>query len=467
MSTDRFEILLSDYLDGTLHSESEAEFTALLRENPDFAIRTRHELELVDLIEQSLKPNRSFNAFLDGLETRVRAEETADQFLADLLPKLKEVDEREANIEQNEPEEGKIVHFPQQKVAWTVGLSAAAAIAVLFTIPLLLNPPSSQPIAKLAFSEESTPVFEEGPETIEFRDGDDLRPGSPVRLKSGRVRIETNSGSVVTIEGPADFRLLSESNGVLTEGTMTAKVSPESPSMEIDTPNMALTLSEGTAGVTQEGGKTEAGLISGQDDALVVTERTPFSQQPFDPARYHKQLPLLAGVTRRNGPIAFAIPGLNPAKDASTIILVLEKEDLHLRNESLTLDYVFDSGFSSPSNKVENAHELVISEGIRSYLLQLDSILNRGKNSDDFVDAFVTFDNPIVGLSTSGSTLKVNDSLASDELAALLSAMGDQERGLGNDDSVAVRKDGRTLDLRMKVAGRTSVGQLRVFVLSR
>ena len=64
------------------------------------------------------------------------AERTADEFIAQLLPKLKAVDDRR----EKEAAADKVIHFPNLRLrpAWA-GLAAAAALAGLMVIPLLLT----------------------------------------------------------------------------------------------------------------------------------------------------------------------------------------------------------------------------------------------------------------------------------------------------------------------------------------
>jgi len=114
-------------------------------------------------------------AFLNGLETRFHAEATADEFLEDLLPRLREVDQREA---------AKIVRFP---VGWAIGLSAAAAAAVaaLFASP---GDPGGSPVAsgvaRLAQTSSdivwATPAGQ--PAGIEWEVGSSIPAGTSIRL---------------------------------------------------------------------------------------------------------------------------------------------------------------------------------------------------------------------------------------------------------------------------------------------
>lgn len=160
MSAERYQELLSELIDGDLSASQTEELTELLGNDPRRLEEARSELAFADLLEQSLNPERSFSAFLDGLETRVRAEKTSEEFIAELLPKLKEVDDLAAD--------SKIIKFPgYRKAAWSTGIAAAAAIVVgIFVIPDAFQP-----------SDSSNKVAESG-EALEWESNDSDKPES-------------------------------------------------------------------------------------------------------------------------------------------------------------------------------------------------------------------------------------------------------------------------------------------------
>ncbi|MEM1296570.1 MAG: hypothetical protein AAGH89_14480 [Verrucomicrobiota bacterium] len=127
MSAERYQELLSEMIDGDLSASQTEELSELLSQDPVRICEARSKLELVDLLEQNLNPERSFPAFLNGLETRVRAQETSEEFIAELLPKLKAADENAKSA--------KVIAFPAGRmVAWSAGIAAAAAIVVAFYV---------------------------------------------------------------------------------------------------------------------------------------------------------------------------------------------------------------------------------------------------------------------------------------------------------------------------------------------
>jgi len=72
-------------------------------------------------------------------------------------------------------------------------------------------------------------------------EGDAHAPGSPLapgwlRLKSGLAQIEFYQGARVTLEGPAEFRLISPREAYCTSGKLSAHVPPQAKGFRIDTP---------------------------------------------------------------------------------------------------------------------------------------------------------------------------------------------------------------------------------------
>tara|TARA_R110002096_G_scaffold159011_4_gene324609 strand:+ start:14976 stop:15929 length:954 start_codon:yes stop_codon:yes gene_type:complete len=159
MSAERYQELLSELVDGDLSPSQTDEFAELLTQDPVRVQKAKSELAFVDLLEQSLNPERSFSAFLDGLETRVRAQETSEEFIAELIPKLKEADDKING--------SKIITFPgSRKIAWSAGIAAAAAIIVaVYVAPDFFNS-----------SESNQPLV--ATDAMEWESGDSERPES-------------------------------------------------------------------------------------------------------------------------------------------------------------------------------------------------------------------------------------------------------------------------------------------------
>lgn len=86
----RYEELLSLYLDG---EPSEAEFTELadlLKADENLARQFREELLIWEIWSQETAPERSAEAFLAGLHTRLRAEDDAPAFELSVTKQLKQ-----------------------------------------------------------------------------------------------------------------------------------------------------------------------------------------------------------------------------------------------------------------------------------------------------------------------------------------------------------------------------------------
>jgi len=485
MNAERYQELHSGYLDGDLSPAEMEEFALLLKEDPARAEALRDDLRFVDLVEQSVQPERSFQAFLDGLETRVKAEETADVFMAELVSRLKEVDDRQAA-------EKKIVMFPatrRQRVAlW--GTAAAAAIAIIAAVPMFLRSGGSEAggLGTLAFAEGVIWEKSENQPDIEWEAGAVIKAGTRLKVEeSGRALLKMD-GKSVTLVGPAELVIKSSTEGELLEGELIAHVESDGEPFVVHAPQMEVQIPGGAAGVRVIGdGEVETSVLSSKGNAVVefdhgasdklgplqsIIASAPnarFSLIPFDAAPFQDHLPLLSGVTNFSNPVQVSAPGDGFAEAKTStghegVILVrLESSRIDLA-QPLAIDAVADARVETPTLAPA---ELPARESIRSYLVELDSLQSKNitPNKSGYVDAFITFNDTILGVSTSDRTLDLSDAVTGYSANTLQIAK--RERGLEAGEKVHIRDDGRTLDLRMKMGDRTSLAQLRVFVKAR
>lgn len=485
MNAERYQDLHSGYLDGDLSPAEMEEFALLLKEDPARAEALRDDLQFVDILEQSVQPERSFTAFLDGLETRVRAEETADTFMAELVTRLKEVDDRQAG-------EKKILLFPATRrhhvALW--GTAAAAAVAMIAALPLFLRSGGGEVggLGTLAFAEGVIWEKTADQPDIEWEAGAVIKPGTRLKVgESGRALLKMGDKSV-TLVGPAEMVIKSRTEGELLEGELIAHVESDGEPFVVHAPQMAVQIPGGAAGVRVIGdGEVETSVLSAKGNAVVefdhgasdklgplqsIIASAPnarFSLIPFDSAPFQDHLPLLSGVTNFSNPIQVSVPGdsfgdAKPSSGHEGVILVrLESNRIDL-DRPLAIDAVADARVEMPTIAPT---EVPAKESIRSYLVELGPLeaKNISANQNGFVDAFITFNDPILGVSTSDRTLDLSDAVTGYSANTLKVAK--RERGLEAGEKVHIRDDGRTLDLRMKMGDRTSLAQLRVFVKAR
>ncbi len=257
MSVERYQQLLSEFVDGQMSPEEYQEFAEILRTDQQRVAEAQRELEFVDLLEQSLNEERSFPAFLNGLETRVRAEETCEEFIAELLPKLKEVDDQ------------KIVPFPsRQPLQWAMGLAAAAAVvaAGVFLLPKLRTQSEFQP----------------SPIAVEWEaNSDDEQMSTLTATGSGKVALLDGSSQQegpVRIAQPGDMPIMfvaEETNLTPGQSVTMERVPGESGSREVSSDGIRSYLIELDAGEAQpDSGDFVVGTITFPEEILGLNEES-------------------------------------------------------------------------------------------------------------------------------------------------------------------------------------------------
>lgn len=133
---------------------------------------------------------------------------------------------------------------PQAHFTFTT-LTSVAALAACITLAVtwLVGPSREERTLPLLADDEATTaavaVLARGV-NLEW-EGQGHAPGSPLspgwlRLKSGLAQIEFYQGARVTLEGPAEFRLISSSEAYCASGKLSAHVPPQAVGFRIDTP---------------------------------------------------------------------------------------------------------------------------------------------------------------------------------------------------------------------------------------
>lgn len=98
---------------------------------------------------------------------------------------------------------------------------------------------------------------------VPTRPGAPLSPGSFV-LKAGYAQIEFYSGATVVLEGPAEFRVVSRTEGYCASGKLRATVPPQAHGFRIGSPSVNL-VDRGTEfGLNVTGGKTAVHVFKGE-----------------------------------------------------------------------------------------------------------------------------------------------------------------------------------------------------------
>lgn len=371
----------------------------------------------------------------------------------------------------------------------------AAAVAVLVTASSLLillsttGPDESQgkvagSIARLAYTSNAS--FS----NVERVLGDEVNRGK-LQLEVGLARLDFRNGATITLQGPAEFEIVSSLKTILSTGILTASIPESAVGFEVVTPSMdvvdlgtAFGVSVGANGETDIcvfEGEVEVSLSDSEVAPQLVREGNAVRSRPesdriasvhYSTERYEDAWPVTSGVLQATGLMRFVSPGPDfvPGRyeDSGHILVFAERSRVFLKSD-LEVN-VTDPG---QYTRVRRRYKQPIAAGqvVRSYLLQLNPIGKFGRNEVDGARVIgqLTFDRPIVGLIGGTALLNRTDEL----LGHPLGSYGVDGRGIepfrpedepdSGRDSVTLSVDRRTLSLDLSAS--SAVDQIRVVVL--
>lgn len=311
-----------------------------------------------------------------------------------------------------------------------------------------------------------------------------------LNLEVGLARLDFRNGATVTLQGPAEFEILSTDKTILSSGILTASIPESAVGFEVVTPTMdvidlgnAFGVSVGADGQTDVcvfEGEVEVSLSERADTPQLVSEGNAVRSRPqadtidsvdYSTERYEDAWPVTSGVLQATGLMKFVSPGPDfvPGKyEDSERILVFPERSHVLLTSGLEVNVTEPGRYI----RVRRQDKQPIAAGhvIRSYLLQLNPIGEFGRKEVDGARVIgqITFDRPILGLIGKTTLLNGTDEL----LGHPLGDYGDTRRGIEptrpNDlpdsgrDSVTLSRDRRTLSLDLSAS--SAVDQIRVVV---
>lgn len=474
MTEEEFNGLLGKWIDGEISVEEAQRLEIALQEEPGRRQRMKEELWFADVLEQQLCPWRSFDSFVNGLETRLHAEETGDEFIRELIPKLREVDRRKKAVARPRqvvtPRAGTNIRSIWRSGWWwtSVGgsLAAAATLVWIFAVRGTIIQPVSGRAPVASITEMEGVVWQPEEQPIEWKVGDQLKAGEGVRLLSGRARFRMSNGNLVTVEGPADLEFLSASEGILRQGAVMADAPSGAKPFRVHGLGAEITVESGSTGVRmEEGDRVEAKMMAKAEHG--TEERV--STDPGEKEATGGPTSEHSGTTHDGKPEAPAVvPRYRIEGEGAPVLLVLEDDDLRPM-EPIRVDVVPGTGAAALASheSPEKRPAIESVSKVRSYLVQVgDAPKAKGSGQDgDYVDATVRFDREILGVSTMEDTLEKGDQLTGYDPQQRLGSASEWKRGLKPpNDFVHIREDGRTLDLRVRKRDGERIPQLRVFV---
>ncbi|MEM0968002.1 MAG: hypothetical protein AAGJ31_01510 [Verrucomicrobiota bacterium] len=438
MMKQEFETLMQLYLEGELSDDDAIALCRILKSDAHWVDRLKQEAQFQDLLEQELAPHRSMESFLAGLATRADAEKTGDEFLESLLQKLQETSHAnvfDASDRVWASEEMLDVGRPKKRpsvssLPMVGGLAAAAAITLLLVLSPWQRENSGEALAKITRVEDvvwETPAAQG--EEIEWEDGTPLKAGQRLRLRSGRARIQLENGNVITVEGPVDFRLVSESEGVLDHGLALARVGKGQGPFVFRGDQSEIRVEGSTTGVQADGSSMIATNLSDSEQVGIAGEAL------------QTHLEMLSGIEESSQPVKVAVPG-TLAKvhldDALPVLIVREEtlQPIEMKGPGV------EQGLARVLGPSKAAIEAAKGKGVRSYVVQVGE--RDSANEGDPLEGSVTFDQRILEVKPIG---------------------GSPNNPLGFfPDQVEIKEDGRTLRFRAPSSSDQGPDKIRVFV---
>ncbi|MDA7893686.1 FecR family protein [bacterium] len=375
---------------------------------------------------------------------------------------------------------------------WLI-LTVAIAAMLLFTFlslpqsdtPKQQTSKSQELIARVAYQQNAD--WSSGPREI----GDAI-DGGMMQLQVGIARLDFSNGATVTLQGPAKFEILSADRTRLHQGILTVHVPGTAIGFHIETPAIDV-VDLGTAFGLAVGfdGETDVCVFEGEVEVSATGETSnsegrllhagnAVRSKPltgkletvlYKTNRFEDGWPVTSGVLQATGLMKFVSPGPEfvPGRfeDNEHIVVFAEQQGVKLESE-LLVDLI-SPGLYQRIHR-HNNEKIATGTTIRSYLLQLDPLGTRERNSENKprVAGQITFDKPIIGLIAGTARLTKTDTLLGHPQGKYKTTRRGieptrKEDNLGlKHDAVILSDDRRTLSLDLSAG--SAVDQIRVIV---
>ncbi len=470
-----------DYLDNALGPEDSAQFEQWLLEDQNLQ-RLAARSELHTDLRRSLKRRSVQKEAMSHFRELVPHSHKTE---ADTKPQDEIFSNRSSTATSTTNGNG----HAKKWVIWATTTAAIILFAFL-SIPKPESPKqqtftSSQRLARIAYQQNA------GWLSGSRATGDSIG-GGLVQLQVGIARLDFSNGATVTLQGPAKFEILSADRTRLHQGVLTVHVPGTAIGFEIETPAIDI-VDLGTAFGLAVGvdGETDVCVFEGEVEVSAIGETTKtrgrllhagnavrskpqegkIKSVQYETNRFKDGWPVTSGVLQATGLMKFVAPGPEflPGRyeDNEHIIVFAERQ-------GITLDSEIPVDLTSPGlyQRIHRHNDQKIAAGttVRSYLLQLDPLGTRERNSENKprVTGQITFDKPVIGLIASTSRLTTTDTL----LGHPDGQYKPTRRGIeptrkehnlgGKRDAVILSDDRRTLSLDLSAG--SAVDQIRVIV---
>ncbi|MDG1991615.1 MAG: FecR domain-containing protein [Pirellulales bacterium] len=367
-------------------------------------------------------------------------------------------------------------------------LATAASLFIFLPFPDTQSQRNndSPAIARLAYASHAKWGIKERSQGDRFNKG-------KVHLETGLARLDFCNGATVTLQGPAEFEIVSPDRTVLSSGILTASVPDSAVGFKVLTPAMDV-VDLGTAfGVSVGGngetdvcvfeGEVEVSRTDSKNTPQLVREGSAVRSSPkaesidsvaYATMRYENAWPVTSGVLQSTGLMKFVSPGPDfvPGRieDSNRILVFRECSRVILESD-------LEVNVTEPGQYIRvrrwNRQSIGAGQVVGSYLLQLNPIgeFFRNENDGARVIGQITFNRPILGLIGGTTQLISTDEL----LGHPRGNYGNTRRGIeparpddqpdSGRDNVTLSNDRRTLSLDLSAS--SAVDQIRVIVLEQ
>lgn len=440
--------LTSALLDGSASESQLKELTALLREDPE----ARDEyLMLVDLHA--------------ALSTQVITSASAAEPTA-----VRQVENAAASSRSWMP------------VAAAAALAACLLIAVTWFRPNI-DSVKSGPFVSIAQGKDV--VWKSDPLAVGDRVG-----ATTLQLVGGVVRLEFDSGVEITLEGPAEFRVIDVTKASLASGVLTATVPPGAEGFAVDTPSaQVIDLgtsfgidigSDGFSSVSVFDGEVEVAPRDANDftdssqkrlltegESIRIGAGYEVQDIRFDMKPFEKIWPTASGIAGSTDSVRFVPPW------PKQIRFVQSDNEIFVRPEGppLRLTDKLQVNVSEPGAcaTIDDLTPATVEANrmVRSYILHYSPESQLGPRRAKRLVGSITFASPVIGL------MVVHDQLAASSRRFGRRGAGEanqrRELNLSGDetgDRITLSEDRKTITLDLIAPGRTS-DLVRVIVEGR
>ncbi len=454
------------------------QLTKRLWEKPDTTRDLRRRLAEDEWLREAVSRDRSEQAFLESLQTRMWAETKEDHFVDDFANLL----DREMSLDTDSTPPDNIVSFSSGWPSTVLRLLTAAAVVGIGAflagqvVARRMAAPGSASVASVGAVVKSTDDARWGDGTQPDQEGRML-PGV-YELSRGIVSMRLSGGADLTVQGPARFEISPDATAEVLSGIALAKASDGDTGVRLRSRGLSISKTTQFVGIdARDTDRTEAIVLGGGAGVCLTTSgkcralsefeavqvdhfRDKLVDVPYNPRAFSKAWAMVAGVEDNLGPVRVELPGLINAsigEESGDLRVVLENESFRLSDE-LQVDSLPNGSFAVA--EANHGASLAPDSELRSYLLQVPSKERSGRDNGER-ETSLTFDHPIVGIIFSQDRLESSDAVVG---ATSIREQGLIGRGLtSGEDEILLSEDRRTINLRLRGDGEMAE-QVRVIV---